>query len=285
MGNVILFIITMIIIGLTLYFIGRSMRKSNDLVEKICYIVLAVVNSTFLIIYYLDKFNIPTELGWNVNVNTQNWLSFIVTYATSIVSAGIAALVSVFITIYQIKKNNEHNEKRDKENLRIQNMPMLKYEMKTSSNRDDYKIELEHLIVSNCNEKSMTTYNLFILIKNIGLNNVKRIIIDMESSMMKKIYRILGDNNVVPLEKNEEKEIFRYFALEREKEYLIKLHIYYEDVLQNWYYQVIEATYDATKYNDNSLPIGQINYKVNEEKQINTEDVPINIVNNSKGEN
>lgn len=72
MGNVILFIITMIIIGLTLYFIGRSMRKSNDLVEKICYIVLAVVNSTFLIIYYLDKFNIPTELGWNVNVNTQN---------------------------------------------------------------------------------------------------------------------------------------------------------------------------------------------------------------------
>ncbi len=285
MGNVILFIITMIIIGLTLYFIGRSMRKSNDLVEKICYIVLAVVNSTFLIIYYLDKFNIPTELGWNVNVNTQNWLSFIVTYATSIVSAGIAALVSVFITIYQIKKNNEHNEKRDKENLRIQNMPMLKYEMKTSSNRDDYKIELEHLIVSNCNEKSMTTYNLFILIKNIGLNNVKRIIIDMESSMMKKIYRILGDNNVVPLEKNEEKEIFRYFALEREKEYLIKLHIYYEDVLQNWYYQVIEATYDATKYNDNSLPIGQINYKVNEEKQINTEDVPINNVNNSKGEN
>lgn len=285
MGNVILFIITMIIIGLTLYFIGRSMRKSNDLVEKICYIVLAVVNSTFLIIYYLDKFNIPTELGWNVNVNTQNWLSFIVTYATSIISAGIAALVSVFITIYQIKKNNEHNEKRDKENLRIQNMPMLKYEMKTSSNRDDYKIELEHLIVSNCNEKSMTTYNLFILIKNIGLNNVKRIIIDMESSMMKKIYRILGDNNVVPLEKNEEKEIFRYFALEREKEYLIKLHIYYEDVLQNWYYQVIEATYDATKYNDNSLPIGQINYKVNEEKQINTEDVPINNVNNSKGEN
>ena len=285
MGNVILFIITMIIIGLTLYFIGRSMRKSNDLVEKICYIVLAVVNSTFLIIYYLDKFNIPTELGWNVNVNTQNWLSFIGTYATGIVSAGIAALVSVFITIYQIKKNNEHNEKRDKENLRIQNMPMLKYEMKTSSNRDDYKIELEHLIVSNCNEKSMTTYNLFILIKNIGLNNVKRIIIDMESSMMKKIYRILGDNNVVPLEKNEEKEIFRYFALEREKEYLIKLHIYYEDVLQNWYYQVIEATYDATKYNDNSLPIGQINYKVNEEKQINTEDVPINNVNNSKGEN
>ena len=55
--------------------------------------------------------------------------------------------------------------------------------------------------------------------------------------------------------------------------------------MQNWYYQVIEATYDATKYNDNSLPIGQINYKVNEEKQINTEDVPINNVNNSKGEN
>ncbi|CDE82578.1 putative uncharacterized protein [Clostridium sp. CAG:273] len=111
MGNIILFIITLTIISLTLYFIYKSTEKSNSLVEKISYIVLAIVDSAILIIYYFDRFNVPTELGWNINVNTQNWLNFIATYTTGIISAGIAALVSVFVTIYQIKKNNEENDR------------------------------------------------------------------------------------------------------------------------------------------------------------------------------
>ena len=63
MGNIILFIITLTIISLTLYFIYKSTEKSNSLVEKISYIVLAIVDSAILIIYYFDRFNVPTELG------------------------------------------------------------------------------------------------------------------------------------------------------------------------------------------------------------------------------
>lgn len=269
MENIILFILTIAIIIGIFY---KSTKKSKDTDEKFYYFVLSIVIIAPLIIYFLDKYNIPTKLGWCINLNTQNWLDFIGNYF----SAGIGIIISVFITIYQIKKNNEDNDKRDKENLRIQNMPMLKYEIKTTSNKNDYEIDLEHLIISNCNENSMSTYNLFILIKNIGLNNVKRIIVDFESSMINNTYRIIGGNTIISMERNEEKEIFRYFTLEREKEYSIKLNVYYEDVLQNWYYQVIDIIYDATKYNDNSLPIGQVSYNVNEEILVDAKEVPIN---------
>ena len=84
-----------------------------------------------LVIYYLDRYNIPSKFNLTMNINTQNWLSLIGNYITGIISAIIGALVAVWTTIYQIRKNNEQNEKRDKENLRIQNMPILKYDINT----------------------------------------------------------------------------------------------------------------------------------------------------------
>lgn len=80
MGNIILFLISVIIFGLIIYFVYKSTKKSNSLLEEISYIILAIVSATILMIYYLDRYNIPTELGWTVNVNTQNWLNFIGTY-------------------------------------------------------------------------------------------------------------------------------------------------------------------------------------------------------------
>lgn len=274
--NFILFLSIMCCTILILYIMYNINKKDNKLEDKIAHFMISITILAISSIYLLDKYNIPTEFKMNLNVNTQNWLNVIMTYISSILSAVIGAVVSVYITIYQIKKNKEDNDKRDKENLRIQNMPMLKYEIKTTSNKNDYKIDLEHFIITNCNERSMSTYNLFILIKNIGLNNVRRIIVDFESSMTNNTYRIIGENTIISIEKNEEKEIFTYFTLEREKEYSIKLNVYYEDALQNWYYQVIDIKYDATKDDDNSLPIGQVRYKVNEEILVADKEVPIN---------
>lgn len=273
MGNIILFIMTMAVIVLMLYFIYKAFDKSSNMVERISYVVLAIIDVTLFGIYYLDKFNIPTELGWNKNVNTQNWLNFLGTYITGIISAGIGAVVSVFITIYQIRKNNEDNEKRDSENLRIQNMPMLKYEIETT-NAENKKIDIEELIISNCDHNVSIPYNLFVTIKNIGLNNVKRIIVDFESAIVKNKERILGKNNIIPMEKNESKNLYTYFALETGKEYLIKLNVYYEDVLQNWYYQTVDIYYNASKVHNGTYPIGIIHYQINEETSIDVNEVP-----------
>ena len=274
MSNIILFLFTITLLLVIIVLIYKLLKKSSNFIEKIVYIVLAIIYISILIIYYLDRFNIPTQLGLHNNTNTQLWLEIICNYITVMLSAGISIAVSIGITRYQIKKNNEDNDKRDKENLRIQNMPMLKYEIKTTGMEEKIKIDMEHLIISNCNEKNTSTYELLILIKNIGLNNVKRIIIDLESTILNNKNKIIDYNNIIPIEKNETKSIYRFFSLERDKEYPMKLIIYYQDVLQNWYCQTIDIRYETTKYNKNSSAIGQIKYKVNEEILINEEEVP-----------
>lgn len=274
MSNMILFLFNITLLLLVLVLMYKLLKKSSDFIEKIVYIVLAIIYVSILIIYYLDRFNIPTQLGLHTNVNTQLWLEIICNYITVMLSAGITIAVSIGITRYQIKKNNEDNDKRDKENLRIQNMPMLKYEIKTNGFEEKIEIDTEHLIISNCNGKNTSTYELFILIKNIGLNNVKRIIIDLESTILNKTNKIIDYNIIIPIEKNETKSIYRYFSLERDKEYPMKLIVYYQDVLQNWYCQTIDIRYEATKYNKNSSAIGKISYTVNEEILINKEKVP-----------
>lgn len=58
-----------------------------------------MIFATILIIYSLDRFDISTLLDWNININSQNCLSFIRNYVTGIISASIGAIVSVCITM------------------------------------------------------------------------------------------------------------------------------------------------------------------------------------------
>lgn len=260
-------IIEIILVVSSLIILDRLMlnniKKSKDNIEKIVGIITIIISNIFLIIYYVDRFNLPTILKINTNIDTQNWLIIITTCIASIISATIGGLIAFGIARDQIKENNKQNS----ENLRIQTMPMLKYEIETEG-ANDKEIDIEHLIITNCEDKTSRPYNLFISIKNIGLNNVKRILVDFESEMVDSTYRIMGKHSLVPIEKNETKQIYRYFALESGKEYEIKLKVYYEDVLQNWYCQIVDINYNATEISNGSYPMGIVNYKVNEEELI-----------------
>lgn len=247
----------------------NSVKKSNDNIEKIVGVITIIISNIFLVIYYFDRFNLPTILKINTNVDTQNWLIIITTCVSSIIASAIGGLIAFGIARNQIKETTIQNN----ENLRIQNMPMLKYEIETTGNNDK-EIDIEHLIITNCENKTLKSYDLFICIKNIGLNNVKRILVDFESTMVNSTYRILGKSSLIPIEKNESKNIYRYFALESGKEYKIKLKVYYEDVLQNWYFQTVDIIYNATKLNNRSYPMGIVDYKVNDEVLIDISDIP-----------
>lgn len=247
----------------------NSIKKSNDNIEKIVGMITIIISNIFLLIYYVDRFNLPTRLKINTNVDTQNWLMIITTCIASIISATIGGLIAFGIARDQIKENNMQNS----ENLRIQNMPMLKYEIKTEGSKNQ-ETDIEHLIISNCEDKISRPYDLFITIKNIGLNNVKRIMVDFESEMINSTYRIMGKNSLISIEKNETKQIYRYFALERGKEYKMKLKVYYEDVLQNWYRQIVDINYNAITISNGSYPIGKVEYKVNEEVLLDNKEVP-----------
>ena len=275
-GNIILFLISFFAICTMLYLSYRAIKKSNSLAEKISEIVLAMVMAVILVIYYLDRYDIPTALNLGMNIDTQNWLSFIGNYITGVISAVIGALVAVWTTIYQIKKNNEENNRRDKENLRIQNMPILKYDINTERKGTG---DLSELIVTNKENELGNAYNLNIILKNIGMNSIKNIIIDFKSPVINNsIYRLLGKNAVNPVEKGEVIELNKFFSLKpSDKYYEMYIVLYYQDVLSNWYKQEIQIHYNASNIFDKGGYIGRLNYEVKKDVEINENEIEKNV--------
>lgn len=276
-GNIILFLISFFAICIMLYLSYRAIKKSNSLAEKISEIVLAMVMAVILVIYYLDRYDIPTALNLGMNIDTQNWLSFIGNYITGVISAVIGALVAVWTAIYQIKKNNEENNRRDKENLRIQNMPILKYDINTERKGTG---DLSELIVTNKENELGNVYNLNIILKNIGMNSIKNIIIDFKSPVINNsIYRLLGKNAVNPVEKDEVIELNKYFSLKSsDKYYEMYIVLYYQDVLSNWYKQEIQIHYNASNIFDKGGYIGRLNYEVKKDVEINENEIEKNVI-------
>lgn len=267
-------LIAIIITGFMSAFCYINYKKCKDDLEKSLYILLFFVSIVPAVIYYLDKYNVPTHLGWNVNVNTQNWLAFLANYSSSIISAIISAVILVIVTILQIKKNNEDNIKRDRESLRLQNMPILKYLIDTKNKSEG---TLDELIITNT--ESGNVYNLNISIKNIGLNNIKSIKVDFKSSIIgNSVYRILGDQSIEVLEKGEVIELKRFFSLKLSNEpYDIDIIIYYEDVLSNWYRQVLNIHYIATDISKDGY-ISTARYEVNREEIIEEEETESKVI-------
>lgn len=265
MGEIIIFLIALIGIAIIIYLAYRAIRKSNSLAEIIGEIIIAVVIATFLLVYYLDRCNIPTKLNWNVNVNTQNWLSFIGNYITGIVSAIIGSLVAVWAALYQTRKNNEDNIKINSENLRIQNMPLLKYDFETFEGKltPDADVIMTKF-------KEGKPYKIGMSIKNIGLSSIKNIKVDFISEINdnKKI-RLKGKDTVIVMESNEKIEIRRIITLDvLNKPYIMNLEVSYQDVLNNWYKQIIEIYYTATDVVNVGGPVGKIEWIVKEEERI-----------------
>lgn len=277
MGDILLYTLSLILIGIMFYLSYRAIKKAESLAEKITELIMAMVMFIFLIIYYSDRYDIPSKLNMTMNINAQNWLSFIGNYVSAVISAIIGALVAVWSAIYQIKKNNEENNRRDKENLKIQNMPILKYDINTEIKGTG---DLSELIVTNKENEVGNAYNLNIILKNIGMNSIKNIIIDFRSLVINNsIYRLLGKNAVNPIEKGEIVELNKYFSLKSSNNYYeMYLDIYYQDVLSNWYKQEIQIHYTASRNFNNEGYSGRLTYEVQKEIEISENEIEKNVI-------
>ena len=103
------------------------MDNKKDQAVKVLYGVCLIISDIFFFIYYTDRFNIPTFFKMNQNVDTQNWLNNISDFISNILSATIGGIIALGIARHEINENNKQNL----ENNRIQNMPMLKYNIIT----------------------------------------------------------------------------------------------------------------------------------------------------------
>jgi len=246
---------------------ANSIKKSKDNIEKIVGVITIIIGNIFLIIYYIDRFNLPTILKMNKNVDTQNWLMIITTCIASIISSTIGGLIAFGIARNQIKENNMQNS----ENLRIQNMPIVKYDITTCKLMAIKPQEIK----TKFNKDNK--YSISIKLKNIGLNIIKSIKVDFDSEINNnKVLRLKGKNTQVSMEKGEEiLPIERCFNLEHaEKPYKMNLIVYYEDVLNNWYKQTVEIDYIATENTTVGGYTGKINYIINKEELIEGEETP-----------
>lgn len=240
MLNIILPIISIIIIIIMLA--SKMYEDCKEVYEKIIIIMYVLIIIFPAIILILDFSNIPSKFINTNAINIQNWLGYIMNYLGTVISAIIGAIVAVYVTIYQINKNNKDNEKRDKENLRIQNMPLLEYTLDTFSSIAKKEEDIIETGVTKTNER-MKYLNLNI--KNIGLGCVKNCAINLESDIFKLHINLIDNKSPQIIKINESKSINKIIYLEA-KSYQFTLNVYYEDLLDNWYLQKVKINYNTS---------------------------------------
>lgn len=114
MTEIISFIIVFAII---LIFAILNYKKCKTGGEQIIFIFYVIIISIPIIIYYLDLWNIPSRLNLMKNMDSQNWLGFLFTYVSTIVSSVIGVTASIYIAFIQIRKSNEDKKKEIKKIL------------------------------------------------------------------------------------------------------------------------------------------------------------------------
>lgn len=245
----------LIIIISSFIFAYKNYKKCENVLERIFCVSMFFVVFVPIVLYYFDRYNVPTILAWSENVDTQNWLAFFSSYFSSIVGAVISSVVLVIVTFLQMDRTLKETQERDKEERRINNMPLLLFEFSNYI----YNVEPDVIFTKyvNCND-----YLLNMKLKNIGLNSVRKFIIEIDSETMnnRKIIK-LGEQSCI--DKGDEKMFYFLFQLP-EGVYTFNIVVYYQDLLFNWYSQIIELFYSAGEQSFNS----KISYNVLDEKRI-----------------
>ena len=98
------------------------------------------------------------------------------------------------------------------------------------------------------------------------MNSIKSIKVDIKVKELNIHEYVVGNNTLEVLEKGDEIFIRKFFALEgNDKKYNFEIIVLYEDLLDNWYKQIINVEYIPTDYFENGGYIGSVSYIVNEE--------------------
>ena len=123
-----LFFIILILLILIIYYIYKKQTKNN--LDKVLAMILGSIMIAILIIYFLDKYNIPTALGIANNTNTKELFDFIMNFLVTMLGTFISAILILATTIGQLKRTEDN----EKETQRINNMPFLEYKVNVINN-------------------------------------------------------------------------------------------------------------------------------------------------------
>lgn len=260
-------IVEMIIVTLVTYLffnkvVKRIYNKYESIVDKLVLILYGFIVGVPIVIYFLDRWNITELLGIMKNIEGDMWFEYISNYTSSVIGAILSSVISIYLVFYQIDKNNEDTERRDKENLRIQNLPILKY---TFDNKSDVGTEKDDFAFFTGGRNN--SYLGTLIIKNIGLNNIKNIKVDMVIDEYDVNKRVIGNGTLEVLEKGDEFKIAKRFLFNSDnKMHKVKYIVHYQDLLSNWYNQEVNINLITTKCCDRG--IYQSSFTISVEKEL-----------------
>ena len=232
MVKIIAYSIILIITIICIYASVKMYKKSETVTEKALYILFIFVILVPIANYFLDKYDIPTKIGYLNNINSDRWFSFISTYISSIVGTIVSGVILVLITMKQIQIQIESNN-NDK---RIQNSPILDYSLSVANNTNS---KYYHDVIL---KESGKKYYIRFRIENIGLNHCRNLSFkikiddenDREFSLNKKQSFLKKDNFV-------ELDLVLNLDPNKEKERTITITSNFDDMLNNKYKQNIKS--------------------------------------------
>lgn len=250
MVNIIALILLLIVTGLMIFYCIKMFKKSNGLVERVLYIVFLIVYFIPIVVYYLDRYDIPTKVGYFNNIDTTRWFDFFTAYLISVVASIISGSILVLLTIKQIKIQVDSNN----DDKRIQNAPVFDYAL---SNSITANCKYSHSI--EIGEKG-TEQHVFFKIENIGLNHSRNInvLIKVDGKKDRK-FSLNGYQSFI--RKNEFVWIDLILMLDMNKKTKrkITIEVYYDDLINNKYVQKINAVFELDIYKKDKIVITDFN--------------------------
>lgn len=240
MINICVTIFLIIITAIMVYKIYKEYKRNETIDIKVIFWLFLFIIFIPILVYYIDKCDVLSNYGWFENSSSDRWFSFFETYFSSLISAAIAAVVLIVMTIHQLNLDREKNL-FDK---RIQNAPIFKYEISNLK----VPVDLECMIF---NKIEGNLYSLFLNIENLGLNHARDIEFEIYDDIIEKAQKFKFDTQSF-LRKDYNKSVRFIFNYDYDNEIQknnvkkIKIIVSYQDLLNNSYEQEINVCVEVT---------------------------------------
>lgn len=225
------------------YFVNKQSNKQRKYIFISLFCIL-FIPSFFL---SLDNMDFFSRSGWFKNSNSDRWFSFFSNYVSALLGSVLSGAILIYITIIQINKTNEFNLIKEKEENRINNLPFIKYNFKIFDMYNATKFYDPICIYDN----ERIVY-LMIVMKNIGMNTVRKCYVSLSSTLISDNYDYKIDEQEL-IEKNGEKNIVFKIPVNNDNNE-INFIFKYQDIMFNWYEQKVllkirKVEFDEYEYN------------------------------------
>lgn len=200
MARVIIEVLLYLILIVFIIFLYKKGYKSyKDEFSKLLYCLLLNSIIFLLIVYYLDRFNVPSMLGYTKNTNSSDWINILTNSFITIISTLLSSIILLKITFKQLEETRKDNIELNNENHRIQNAPLLKYNF-ALEHLEGVVTENQKWILINPDaiNQHKEALEFVISIENIGLNTARNVILTMESLLFnqKEIFEMFNQSSI-----------------------------------------------------------------------------------------